>query len=130
MHANRTVKRHCITWSRKSKSKISEEDGSGNGEDFVSTLVPGDRIGVWARAQYPGWANFVSSARIELAEHLDDLEGAEDQTSEDPSTAISRSSAERNVDTTNRSAELGTEHECSRKPNCPAARPAGGQRGM
>ncbi|KAL1631234.1 hypothetical protein SLS56_004482 [Neofusicoccum ribis] len=111
MHANGTVKRHCITWSRKSKSKISEEDGSGNGEDFISTLVPGDRIGVWARARYPGWANFVSSARIELAEHLDDLEGAEDQTSKDPSTAISRSSAERNVDTTNRSAELGTEHE-------------------
>lgn len=111
MHANGTVKRHCITWSRRSKSKISEEDSSGNGEDFISTLVPGDRIGVWARARYPGWANFVSSARIELAEHLDDLEGAEDQTSEDPSTAISRSSAERNVDMTNRSAELGTEHE-------------------
>ncbi|PGH33538.1 hypothetical protein GX50_03610 [[Emmonsia] crescens] len=41
--------------------------GSGSGEGFVRALQPGDVICLWARAIYPGWANFVEKAVIEVA---------------------------------------------------------------
>ncbi|OJD26318.1 hypothetical protein ACJ73_02304 [Blastomyces percursus] len=48
------------------KSK-DEDTGSGPGDGFVRTLRPGDVICLWARAIYPGWANVVKKAKIEVA---------------------------------------------------------------
>ncbi|KLJ06325.1 hypothetical protein EMPG_10257 [Blastomyces silverae] len=50
------------------QAKSEEEDtGSGSGDGFVRTLRPGDVICLWARAIYPGWANVVEKAKIEVA---------------------------------------------------------------
>ncbi|PGH07969.1 hypothetical protein GX51_01409 [Blastomyces parvus] len=47
---------------------LDEEDtGSGSGDGFVRTLRPGDVICLWARAIYPGWANIVEKATVEVA---------------------------------------------------------------
>ncbi|KAI9069986.1 hypothetical protein FKP32DRAFT_1663116 [Trametes sanguinea] len=42
------------------------EDGHGTGEGFVEALRPGDRVALWMRAQYPGWANTVSTPAVEV----------------------------------------------------------------
>ncbi|EEQ85224.1 uncharacterized protein BDCG_08493 [Blastomyces dermatitidis ER-3] len=44
----------------------NEDTGSGSGNRFVRTLQPGDVICLWARAIYPGWANVVEKAKIEV----------------------------------------------------------------
>lgn len=64
---------------------------SSSGNGFISTLSPGDRIGVWARALYPGWTNSVSSVKIELAEHQDDFDNPQPK---GPLIIAFRSSAE------------------------------------
>lgn len=40
--------------------------GRGIGKAFVEKLRPGDRVGVWARALYPGWVNHVKEVSIEV----------------------------------------------------------------
>ena len=44
----------------------AEDAGRGTGAGFIESLQPGDRIGLWMRAQYPGWANFVKKAEVEV----------------------------------------------------------------
>ncbi|OJD13501.1 hypothetical protein AJ78_06048 [Emergomyces pasteurianus Ep9510] len=48
-------------------AEFEEATGSGSGEGFVRALQPGDVIFLWARAIYPGWANVVEKAVIEVA---------------------------------------------------------------
>ena len=60
---------HEVCWI---KNKESESDpGAGKGEEFLETLRPGDCIGVWARARYPGWANFVEEVDVEIKVKVD-----------------------------------------------------------
>ncbi|KAF2137710.1 uncharacterized protein K452DRAFT_301685 [Aplosporella prunicola CBS 121167] len=66
--------RHVITWSRDTKPvpdtkpDPEENDGIQNGEGFVEILQPGDRIGVWARAQHSGRCNNVRYAEVQCVE--------------------------------------------------------------
>ncbi|OAX80164.1 hypothetical protein ACJ72_05509 [Emergomyces africanus] len=71
--ARRESQTHEIVWmfedgDGEGQHAESEEDtGSGSGEGFVRALQPGDVICLWARAMYPGWANIVEKAVIEVA---------------------------------------------------------------
>ncbi|KAF8176401.1 hypothetical protein K438DRAFT_1727335 [Mycena galopus ATCC 62051] len=60
---------HNIVWradgpESDSTSDHVEENGSGDGAGFIELLAPEDRIGIIARARFPGWVNFVRSVNI------------------------------------------------------------------
>ncbi|KAF8657970.1 hypothetical protein AX16_002131 [Volvariella volvacea WC 439] len=58
---------HEVVWKRGECRPLNmDEDGSGNGPGFVESLKGGDRIALVARARYPGWANLVKKATIEI----------------------------------------------------------------
>ncbi|EHA19678.1 hypothetical protein ASPNIDRAFT_52980 [Aspergillus niger ATCC 1015] len=52
---HRSWRQQVITWRL--------EDG-GEEADFLSLLEEGDRLVIWARAQFAGWVNFVKDVRI------------------------------------------------------------------
>lgn len=112
VHASRKAKRHCVTWSRKPTSRSNGDNGSSSGNGFISTLSPGDRIGVWARALYPGWTNSVSSVKIELAEHQDDFDNPQPK---GPLIIAFRSSAETKTRASGSSTEPGK--GCEQNPH-------------
>ena len=75
--AAKQIKTHVVDWSCDDSrggigvgaaaddvDKVDEATGKGRGEGFIETLKPGDRIGIMARAIYPGWANTVVNASI------------------------------------------------------------------
>lgn len=52
----------------------------GEGHGLFGSLREGDTIGLWARAMYPGWQNFVYEANIEMWFYgPDDLQGRPSQ---------------------------------------------------
>ncbi|KAK8229030.1 hypothetical protein HDK90DRAFT_468528 [Phyllosticta capitalensis] len=61
LQSNRVAERgyrvHRILWK--------EGDG-GDADGFVEALQAGDKVGVWARAMFPGWANEVDGMAIEV----------------------------------------------------------------
>ncbi len=69
--AHKQYERHKVVWTaeevgaKESESTV-EERGAWSGNGFVHTLRPGDKIGLWMRAMYPGWANDVLQASIEV----------------------------------------------------------------
>lgn len=60
---------HEVEWRRGAVQEI--EPGKGIGKDFVEKLRPGDRVGVWARALYPGWVNHVKEVGVEIVVEVD-----------------------------------------------------------
>lgn len=58
--------RHSIVWQPDGSETANntEENGSGDGAGFIELLGPGDRIGIVARAMFPGWVNCVRSVEI------------------------------------------------------------------
>ncbi|CDO76437.1 hypothetical protein BN946_scf184781.g14 [Trametes cinnabarina] len=52
-----------VTASRSAKADVN---GYGSGAGFLEALRPGDRVALWMRAQYPGWANTVAGASVEI----------------------------------------------------------------
>ncbi|KAL7268015.1 hypothetical protein RUND412_009376 [Rhizina undulata] len=76
VHAGQTLKKHTVTWNCDDEDAWAEDeeewagnsvrDGRGLGGRFVRALVPGDRVLLVARAQYPGWANHIENASIEV----------------------------------------------------------------
>ncbi|KAI0362646.1 hypothetical protein OH77DRAFT_1416914 [Trametes cingulata] len=44
----------------------AQENGRGTGDGFVESLLPGDRVGLWMRALYPGWVNVLRRASVEV----------------------------------------------------------------
>ena len=40
--------------------------GCGDGAGFVDALRPGDVVGLWMRAMYPGWTNTIKEAAVEI----------------------------------------------------------------
>ena len=49
---------HTITWNRDSQDSTTKA--------WIEQLKPGDTIAVFARAQFPGWVNFVRSVRVDI----------------------------------------------------------------
>ncbi|OCK85117.1 hypothetical protein K432DRAFT_67438 [Lepidopterella palustris CBS 459.81] len=67
--ASSEEKVHEVEWRRGAVQEI--EPGKGIGKDFVEKLRPGDRVGVWARALYPGWVNHVKEVGVEIVVEVD-----------------------------------------------------------
>ncbi|KAF9258753.1 hypothetical protein L218DRAFT_990411 [Marasmius fiardii PR-910] len=74
VHCNRTADsnptRHTTAWSVYDED-CTDDDSTvkgrvGRGTEFLSYLQPGDRIALLARAMFPGWANHVIEASIEI----------------------------------------------------------------
>ncbi|KAI0807681.1 hypothetical protein C8Q74DRAFT_1313396 [Fomes fomentarius] len=65
---SREFERHIIEW--KAGEVADTEDasvrGCGDGAGFLDALQPGDRVGLWMRAMYPGWENHVMEAGVRL----------------------------------------------------------------
>ncbi|KAH9900880.1 hypothetical protein C8Q73DRAFT_786310 [Cubamyces lactineus] len=59
---------YCIQWTAGGHMDPTdaEDAGHGTGVGFIESLRPGDRIGLWIRAQYPGWANLMRSASVDV----------------------------------------------------------------
>ncbi|KAF2140345.1 uncharacterized protein K452DRAFT_289088 [Aplosporella prunicola CBS 121167] len=57
---------HDVEW-RPNEEPAEEVPGKGDGKGFIGALEPGDRVGLWARALYPGWSNRIRDARMEIA---------------------------------------------------------------
>ena len=66
--AQMQAEHHVFEWSA-DKRGVDEEakrHGSGDGKGFVEALRPGDRIGVWMQAKYPGWQCFAEKVSVEI----------------------------------------------------------------
>ncbi|KAF2087634.1 hypothetical protein K490DRAFT_65464 [Saccharata proteae CBS 121410] len=55
---------HEVEWNV--NKPMDPIEGTGDGDGFVETLKPGDRIAVYARAMFPGWANHVAEFQIDV----------------------------------------------------------------
>ena len=49
---------HTLTWER--------DSGDPRVSEWMHHLMPGDTIVVLAKAQYPGWANYVQAVRVDV----------------------------------------------------------------
>ncbi|KAJ7759796.1 hypothetical protein DFH07DRAFT_741078 [Mycena maculata] len=64
-------RRRLVAWDAddtatpRAESELPRE-GAGDGVGFIAGLRPGDRIGVFASAKYPGYANFVKSVEVSV----------------------------------------------------------------
>ena len=74
--ASRETRKHKVTWLCNDNLVLDsleaaelEKQGRGsestNGE-FVRNLKVGDVVTVWAKARFPGWANFVEEVKIDV----------------------------------------------------------------
>ncbi|KAF7351624.1 hypothetical protein MSAN_01595000 [Mycena sanguinolenta] len=59
-------RRHVVVWNEVGETVKGTGAGAGTGEGFISSLAPGDRIAVVARALCPGRVNWVQSAEVSL----------------------------------------------------------------
>jgi len=71
LHASSEVKRHEVVWTDMDVFDEQAEidataQGRGTGRGFVSTISPGDRVGVIARTLNPLWHNHVFSAQVDI----------------------------------------------------------------
>ncbi|KAJ7722891.1 hypothetical protein DFH07DRAFT_759734 [Mycena maculata] len=57
---------HTVVWvpGRAEAKPEEEERGRGHGSGFTDLLDPEDRIGIVARAMYPGWINCIRSVEV------------------------------------------------------------------
>ncbi|KAG5637062.1 hypothetical protein H0H81_005943 [Sphagnurus paluster] len=67
-HASSHLRTHEVLWTKDDNDvqARARERGAGTGDGFVGRLTQGDRVAIIARAQYGGWANHVSNAKIEI----------------------------------------------------------------
>ncbi len=74
--ADSSYRTHRVEWSwtddvdpqsleAEELAKIGRGKASGNGE-FVRNLRLGDVVTVWAKSRFPGWANYVLDAKVEV----------------------------------------------------------------
>ncbi|KAI0647525.1 hypothetical protein C8Q79DRAFT_1009609 [Trametes meyenii] len=72
VQCNRVAKRefteYHVEWA--AADTLDTEDaalnGYGTGDGFIEALRPGDMVGLWMRALYPGWANYLQAASVEV----------------------------------------------------------------
>ncbi|KAI0748374.1 hypothetical protein C8Q80DRAFT_1171499 [Daedaleopsis nitida] len=61
---------HEVAWRPEQPAgdemRVVKECGAWAGDGFVRMLQPGDRVGLWMRAMYPGWANYVKETSVEI----------------------------------------------------------------
>ena len=64
----RDFEQHVIEWKAGEDMDPTEAEvhGHGTGAGFLETLQPGDRVGLWVRAIYPGWSNVIRGATVYL----------------------------------------------------------------
>lgn len=64
----REFERHTIEWEAGEVADTEDAiaRGCGDGAGFLDALRPGDRVGLWVRAMYPGWENHVMEAGVWL----------------------------------------------------------------
>ncbi|KAL0959988.1 hypothetical protein HGRIS_011645 [Hohenbuehelia grisea] len=70
-HAFGDRQEHVVTWFKSTNhdealTSVLLTRGSGPGIGFVDALREGDQVAIIARARYPGWANRVYSAEIDI----------------------------------------------------------------
>ncbi|KAH9848911.1 hypothetical protein C2E23DRAFT_412835 [Lenzites betulinus] len=53
-------------WNDTHKGQQATMGGYGIGKGFLDALRPGDRVGLWARAQYIGWENVLRDATVKI----------------------------------------------------------------
>jgi hypothetical protein len=65
---HRTPILHEIEWFKGQRvtERDRHHDGGEDGVGFVELLQPGDQIGLYAEAEFPGWRNEVKAASIEI----------------------------------------------------------------
>ncbi|TFK60616.1 hypothetical protein BDN72DRAFT_904817 [Pluteus cervinus] len=66
MRADGEYREYEIVWTKESNFEWDGTVGCGTGKGFVEALEPGDKIGIIARAQYPGWVNNTWNAEVEV----------------------------------------------------------------
>ena len=64
--ANAEFERHVVEWRSGEVTKPDNVDESDSGVGFLDALRPGDRVGMWMRAMYAGWENYLKEASIKL----------------------------------------------------------------
>ena len=66
--ARSDLETHIVEWKAGEvmDSRYAREHGHGTGQGFLATLRPGDRVGLWLRAQYPGWSNTLARAAVHI----------------------------------------------------------------
>jgi len=70
---SRTPRTHTVVWSCDDNGPLESDElvdigrgkNSGTGE-FVRDLKVGDVVGIWAKARYPGWVNYVDKVEMEI----------------------------------------------------------------
>ncbi|KAJ6481430.1 hypothetical protein C8R47DRAFT_1218213 [Mycena vitilis] len=67
--ADHEFREHVVTWDAGAVGPESD-NGAGNGDGFVAQLTSGDRIGVIARARFPGWSNVVERVEVSVSYSL------------------------------------------------------------
>ncbi|KAJ7131188.1 hypothetical protein C8R44DRAFT_613106 [Mycena epipterygia] len=65
--ASREFREHTVSWNADGNVLPgSRELGGGDGVGFIDRLTAGDRIGLIAKAVFPGWSNFVERAHVSV----------------------------------------------------------------
>ncbi|KAI0636395.1 hypothetical protein C8Q77DRAFT_1051203 [Trametes polyzona] len=68
--AEDTFQEYHVEWDGRphdaAEAELAHENGYGLGEGLLEVLGPGDIVGLWMRALYPGWANSVKSASVKI----------------------------------------------------------------
>jgi len=65
-------KYHEVIWTDsdddddESALEDSRQTGRGSGQAFVQSLLPGDRVAVFARALFPGWVNYAEEVEVDI----------------------------------------------------------------
>ncbi|KAJ7677709.1 hypothetical protein DFH06DRAFT_1465622 [Mycena polygramma] len=67
--ADREFREHVITWDAGTVA-LESDTGAGTGDGFVTQLTSRDRIGVIARARFPGWSNVVERVEVSVSYSL------------------------------------------------------------
>lgn len=65
LHANRSFHSHSVTLTRR-EPRLGDNVDKDGWNSFVESARPGDRVVLYAMAQYPAWANVVRECRIEI----------------------------------------------------------------
>ncbi|KAI0748610.1 hypothetical protein C8Q80DRAFT_749675 [Daedaleopsis nitida] len=63
--AKKDFQRYTVEWVRTGRT-VQDGRGAGDGTGFLDALQPGDRVGLWMRALYPGWENYIRRATVDL----------------------------------------------------------------
>lgn len=64
--ASREWRNYRVDWLADTPTDIEDPIAVGDGEGFLSALMPGDKVALWARAEQQAWTIRVAEAFIEI----------------------------------------------------------------